>query len=159
MNLFVCVREPLLQAGGLLVQLKGYLLRYDLPYKLVVAPRLTDDGPEMAQRAMRLIDSDTPVIITDAVLAETAHVLRRLYGMSREEIVDLLLDLVRRRNVSVHNLDKAIVATALLLCRPSGRVSIPDALIWSAARCSPPAVIFTFDEQFPIEGMDVRQPG
>jgi len=120
---------------------------------------LTDDEPEMAQRATRLIDSDTPIVITDVVLAGTAHVLRRLYGLTREEIVDLLLDLVRRRNVSVHSLDKAVVATALLLCRPSGRVSIPDALIWTAARCSAPAIVYTFDEQFPVEGVDIRQPG
>src|SRR6266571_2144417 len=99
---------------------------------------LTADPPEMAQRAARLIESDGDLYVTGTILAETAHVLRRLYGVAREDVADLLIRLLRRRNILVHGLEKETVIAAILLTRPSNRISVPDALIWAAARCSPP---------------------
>jgi predicted nucleic acid-binding protein len=61
-------------------------------------------------------------------------------------------------NLHFHALDKALVITALLLCRPSGRVSFGDALIWAAARAHPSSAVYSFDERFPPEGIDLRRP-
>jgi predicted nucleic acid-binding protein len=119
---------------------------------------LTADPPEMAQRAARLIESEEELCVTETILAETAHVLRRLYGVAREDVVDLLVRLLQRRNIRVHGLDKATVITAILLTRPSNRVSIPDALIWAAARCTAPSTVYTFDRRFPREGIGVEEP-
>jgi hypothetical protein len=38
----------------------------------------------------------------------------------REEVVDSLVELLRKRNIEVLGAEKALVASALMLCRPSG---------------------------------------
>src|ERR1051326_3726542 len=95
----------------------------------VLCRYLTDDPPAMAEQAERLIEGETELCITETALAETAYVLRNVYGLTREEIVDLLIAFLQRSNILVHALDKQITIAALLLCRPSGRVSFGDALI------------------------------
>jgi len=124
----------------------------------VLVRYLTDDLPAMAERAQRLIESETELQITETALVETAYVLLRTYRLARADIVDLLIDLLQRQNVSVHQLDKRLVITALLLCRPSGRVSFGDALIWAAARHTGPSTVYSFDRRFPADGLEVRQP-
>lgn len=119
---------------------------------------LTAEPPEMARRARVLLDSGDSFVLTEAALVETAYVLRRTYQMPREQVVDLLVDLIQRETITVHQLDKQTVIAALLLCRPSGRVSFGDALIWAVARCSSPATVYTFDRRFPSEGIDAREP-
>lgn len=112
----------------------------------------------MAQPAARLIESEDELYVTETILVETAHVLRRLYGVAREDIAGLLVRLLRRRNIAVHGLDKGTVITAILLTRPSGRVSIPDALIWASARSVAPSTVYSFDRRFPAEGIEVQEP-
>jgi predicted nucleic-acid-binding protein len=124
----------------------------------VIVRYLTDDPAEMAEQATRLIESAAELRVTETALNETAHVLRRVYGMTREEVVDLLVALLQRKNITFHLLDKAIVIAALLLCRPSGRVSLGDALIWAAARSAAPSAVYTFDRRFPSEGIELRWP-
>jgi predicted nucleic acid-binding protein len=124
----------------------------------VLVRYIMDDPPAMAERAQRLIESETELQITETALVETACVLLRTYRLARAEIVDLLIDLLQRQNVSVHPLDKRLVITALLLCRPSGRVSFGDALIWAAARHAGPSTVYSFDRRFPADGLEVRQP-
>jgi predicted nucleic acid-binding protein len=118
----------------------------------------TDDPQDMAQRAAQLIESEAELIVTETALNETAHVLRRVYGLRREEAVDVLLALLQRSNIDFQPLDKALVIAALLLCRPSGRVSFGDALIWAAARARFPSSVYSFDQRFPVEGIEVLRP-
>jgi predicted nucleic acid-binding protein len=87
--------------------------------------------------------------VTDVVLAETAHLLTSVYGLSRAAVVDALIALVQKENVSVRGVDTAIVVQALLLCRPSRRVSFTDALVWAAARSSRQACVCAFDDDCP----------
>lgn len=119
---------------------------------------LTDDPPELSERAELFIESAAILLITAVALVETGHVLRTVYKLPRQEIVDLLIDFIQKDNVSVHHLDKALVITALLLCRPSGRVSLPDALIWAEARMLPGSVVYSFDQRFPSEGIELKEP-
>lgn len=125
----------------------------------VVVRYLTDDPPDMAEEAERLIDGGQALSISDVALVETAHVLRTLYGLRREEVLDLLTSFLQKENISVQFLDRGTVITALLLCRPSGRVSIPDALIWAAARQAGAEAIYSFDDRFPAQDVEVRRPG
>src|SRR5438874_13298488 len=94
----------------------------------VVVRYLTNDPAEMSARATALIASRSPMYITGTVLAETAHVLRTVYGVDRTTIVDLLQTLIRDDGVQPYPADATTVVKGLALCRPSGRVSIPDAL-------------------------------
>ena len=121
----------------------------------VVVRYLTGIPPEMAERSALIIDQEDELQLTDVVLAEAAFVLTSVYDVPREAIVDNLIALIRRDNISMFRLDKDLVCQALLLCRPSGRVSFADALVWAAARSTSDKVVYTFDEQFPADGVRV----
>ncbi len=58
----------------------------------------------------------------------------------------------------VLGIDKTLVASSLLLCRPPGCVNYAEALINADARAHAPDLLYTFDERFPSEGLTLRQP-
>lgn len=127
----------------------------------VITRYLTADPPEMLDEARRIIDETDPLVLTDVVVAETAFVLLSFYRVPRQAIVDGLIDLLRKQNIAVHGMDKDVVVRALLFCRGSGRVSFADAIVWAAARSATgvmksPITVYTFDQRFPSEGLDVR---
>src|SRR5690349_14190476 len=115
----------------------------------VVVRYLTNDPPEMAARAARIIDSEAELVLTDGILGEAAYVLLKRYGVPRAMVVDNLIALVRKRNVTVWRVEKDIAIQALQLCRPSGRVSFADALLWSVARVTDDTIVYSFDKRFP----------
>lgn len=111
----------------------------------------------MARLSAELIDGGDDLLISDVAIAEAAHVLTSYYGASRGEVVDHLTFLLRKDNVGILNHPKERVLNALAMCRPSRRVSIPDALIWAAAR-SEDVPVYTFDRRFPTEEITVLSP-
>ena len=123
----------------------------------VVLRYLTGDPLHMARLSAQLIDGTDDLRISDVAIAEAAHVLTSYYGASRGEVVDHLAFLLRKDNVDTLNLPRELVLEALAKCRPSGRVSVPDALIWAAAR-SEALPVYTFDRRFPAEGISVLSP-
>lgn len=126
----------------------------------VIVRYLTGDPPRLAARAARIVDAAEELSIPGVVIAESAYVLASVYGVARADIVDALVGLLQKRNVSPLRLDKAAVIQGLLMCRPSARVSFADALIWAAARSAGVEVIYSFDERFPADGIEVRRsPG
>jgi predicted nucleic acid-binding protein len=118
---------------------------------------LTGDPPEMAEKAARVIDRDEPLYLTDVVLVETAYVLTSVYGISRSVVVDHLIAFLQRENIFAFSLDKGKVLQALLFCRQSGRISFGDAMIWAAARSAGAKVVYSLDERFPKDGLEVKQ--
>lgn len=122
----------------------------------VIVRYLTGDSPELAERAVSIIDSETKLWITDGVLAEVAHVLMSVHQLPRVLVVDSIVALVQKQNISTYSLNKGLVLQALQMCRPSGRVSFPDALIWASARSAGPQVVYTFDQRFPSDGLEIR---
>jgi predicted nucleic acid-binding protein len=120
---------------------------------------LTADPPQLAEKARTLIEGPTQFQITETVLLESAHVLRTVYGIAREDVVDLLTALVARPNIRVHGIRDSLVAAGLALTRPSGRVSLGDALIWAVASQESPSRVHTFDQRFPATGIEVRLLG
>jgi hypothetical protein len=64
---------------------------------------------------------------------------------------------LQKQNIRPFALDKSTVLQALLLCRPSGRVSFTDALIWAAAHETEDKVVYSLDERFPRDGVEVRK--
>jgi predicted nucleic acid-binding protein len=123
----------------------------------VVLRYLTDDPPALAERAAILIDSGTELTISPLILAEVGYVLTKTYQRDREQVVDALVDFVQRDNLQVYHVDTDIAVEALERCRPSNRVSFADTMLWAEARSSG-GVVYTFDERFPGEGIQVRRP-
>ena len=111
----------------------------------------------MAERAARLIESELRLRISVVTLAEVSFVLKSVYNVPREVIVDTLNGLIGRDNISVHGVHKTLVTGRLMMCRDSGRVSIPDALLWAVARSNSPAAVYTFDRKFPSSGIELRE--
>lgn len=124
----------------------------------VVVCYLTDDPPDLAAAAARIIDSERPLLLCDLVLVETAHVLSTLYGVPRSAAVDALVALVQRRNVTLTDLDKPLAVEALLLCRPSRRTSFADAFLWARAIRTGARRVMTFDRLFPKRDVEVLEP-
>lgn len=116
------------------------------------------DDTEMGPAAARVVDGERELGVSLVALAESAFVLSRNYGVPRERVVDLLVELLRKRNIAPLGVDKTLAASALLLCRPSGRVNFADALINADARAHAVERFYTFDERFPSEGLELGQP-
>jgi len=86
-------------------------------------------------------------------------VLRSVYRLPREQVVDTLLLFLERDGIDVLDAPTDLVREALLLARPSGRVSIEDSLIWAAARAAGRAtIVHSFDLRFPSHEVDLRVP-
>ena len=122
----------------------------------VVVRYLTGDVPELADRAASLIEGEEILWLTDVVLVETAYVLTTVYGSPRPVVIDHLIGLIQRNNIRTCGVDKGLVLQALQMCRPSGRVSFADAMIWAAARTQGSNVVYSLDERFPADGIEVR---
>lgn len=117
---------------------------------------LTDDPPNLAEQAAKVIDHEEGLQVTDVVLAEAAYVLTSFYRVPRNLVVDHLIAFLQKENVTTFALDKGTVLQALLLCKPSGRVSFADAMVWAAARSSGSNLVYSLDERFPGDGVEVR---
>ena len=124
----------------------------------VLVRYLRGTPPAQHAAAAGLLDSEEPLVIGEVVLAETAFVLESFYRVSRDEIVDALIALLARPNIETHVLDKALAIEALILCRPSRRVSFADALTWAVARAAEASVVVTLDARFPGEGIQLHVP-
>jgi predicted nucleic acid-binding protein len=116
---------------------------------------LTNDPPEMAARAAKIIDSDEPLVLSEIALLESAYVLSTVYSIARPAVVDALAALVQKTNLRLASLPKVRVLEALRLCRDSKRHSFVDALLWAQARELQAECIYSFDRRFPAEGVTV----
>lgn len=114
-----------------------------------------EDDIARAAAAAALIDSDTRVVLSTAVIVETVHVLRRLYGFADLRIASLLLRFLSRTNVEVADADKAGVIAAITSIRGSSR-RVPDALIVMAAQQARVDFIATLDEKLTSPLLQVR---
>lgn len=122
----------------------------------IVVRYFTGEPAHLFTQATELIDHEEGLQLTDAVLAEIAYVLIRFYRLPKELVVDHLIALLQRENIETFRLEKDLVLQALMLCRPSGRVSFVDALTWAAARSSEEKTVYTQDVRFPDEGVELR---
>ncbi len=123
----------------------------------IVVRYLTGDPPAMAEQAAQIIDQEDDLQLTDVALAETAYVLTSVYQVPRAIAVDHMITFLQKENIAPSGLDKGVVLQALLLCRPSGRVSFADAMVWAAARSAGSRVVYSLDERFPTDGIEVRR--
>ncbi|MBI4312338.1 MAG: PIN domain-containing protein [Chloroflexi bacterium] len=122
----------------------------------VLVRYLTGDPPHLASQAIGIMDSSEPLLVTEVALVETAYALRTFYAVPQASIVDSLIGLLQKENVSIFGRDKNLIVQALLLCRPSHRVSFGDALIWAAARSGGIQVVYSLDDKFPRVGIEVK---
>jgi predicted nucleic acid-binding protein len=124
----------------------------------VVVRYLVGTPPAQAKRAKALMDGPHDIGLALVALVETAHVLRTQYGVERGDIVEVLLELLTRENVTPLGLPKADVLTALVRARALRDSSIPDALIAATAKWAGALPLYTFDEDLHRHGVAVVTP-
>lgn len=119
---------------------------------------LVRDDPDLAARATALIESDRYLSVSVVTVAEIGFVLTNTYRIERARVIDALIDLLNRENIDTYEVPTEIAIQALRFCRPSGRVNFADAMLWSVARSTAPARVWTFDRRFPEDGIERREP-
>lgn len=107
---------------------------------------------------MAIIDGSEDVAVSLLSMVETAHVLRTGYGVARGDIVELLLDLVRRENLRILGMEHDDVVDAFVRARAMPGRPIPDALIAIGARGAGALPLVTFDRQMARYGIPTREP-
>ena len=123
----------------------------------VVIRYLTDDPPDLGERAAALIEGEVQLTLSPLILTEVASVLTGVYRRERALVVSALIDLIQRENLSVHGVATEVAMEALELCRSSERVDFADALLWAEAR-STNGSVHSFAATFPDEGIELRRP-
>ena len=123
----------------------------------VLVRYLTGDPEESAARATALLRSGETLWVTEAALLETAYVLEKRYGHPRDAVIGALLNLIREPYVQLQGVEYHALLQALLFCRGSNRVSFGDALIWAAAYADQ-GDVYSFDQRFPRDRVQVREP-
>lgn len=124
----------------------------------VVVRYLVGTPADQAARAAALIDGDADIGISILVLAETAHVLRSSYEISRADVVASLIELVTRANVEPLEISKSDVIEALVRARAFESSPLTDALIAASARTNGALPVYTFDKKFGRLGAVVAAP-
>jgi len=115
---------------------------------------LAQDEPRQAKLATCLFEQtlteDAPGFIGLVVLIETSWVLRRLYGATRDEILETVRDLLGTRTLVIAQRD--VVTSALSLCETRA-AEFADAIITAAATHAGCTEILTFDRGAVRAGM------
>jgi predicted nucleic-acid-binding protein len=121
----------------------------------IVVRYLIGEPQELAEQAAEIIERDENLKITGVAIVESAYVLTSVYEIEREIVVDNLMNFIQRKNISPYAMEKSLVLQALLLCRPSGRVSFADAMIWASARSTGSKIVYSLDSRFPSDGIEI----
>ena len=79
---------------------------------------IAGDLEGLAQAVTNIIDGEQELWITDVALGEASYVLSSVYQLTRELIVDQLIELDQKQNVIVYAINKGLVVQALLMSRP-----------------------------------------
>ena len=77
----------------------------------VIIRHLTGDPAEMATRAASYLRTETELLVTDLVVAETVYVLESFYEAPREQVAVALRSLIAL--ASVKTVDSALLLRAL----------------------------------------------
>ena len=125
----------------------------------VLARYLTEDDPEQSPRAVALVEGALEegerLFVTQIVLCELVWVLDSVYGYSREEIVSVVRDLLRARQLVIEDLDSARTALDRYVAEGG---DFADFLIVERCRAAGCGRVDLFDGSLGKAEEDVFQP-
>lgn len=124
----------------------------------VIVRYLVGTPPAQAKRARALMEGSVEVGIPLVALMETAHVLRSKYGVERADVIEVLIELLTRQNVTTLGLPTSVALAALLTARSLSGNPIPDAFITATANWARALPLYTFDEDLHKHGVTVAAP-
>lgn len=124
----------------------------------VIVRYLVGTPPAQAKKAAGLMDGAMDVALSLVALVETAHVLRTQYGVARADVVEALIELLARENVTLVGLGKADALAALVRARSLPGNPIPDAFICATAQTARALPVYSFDADLRRHGVPVASP-
>lgn len=122
----------------------------------IIVRYLTGTPQHHADRAAEIIDHTDRLLVSAVSLAEVYFVLEKVYRVPKDTVIGHLIDFILKKNVTPYAVEKDLLIEGLRLCRGSGRVGVPDALIWAEVRTAGAGTVYSFDERFPDNGVNVR---
>jgi len=108
----------------------------------VVVRHLTGDPPEMAARATAYIQSETDLLLTDLVAAETVYVLESFYQTPRGQVAQAVRSLVAFESVVC--VDPALLLRAIEVYEMD-RIDFAEAYLVASAESTGIGRIASFD--------------
>lgn len=124
----------------------------------VVVRYLVGSPTAQARRAAALMDGTAEIGLPLVAVIETAHVLRTQYGVERADVLETMIELLTRENVTLIGLPKGDALAALVRARSVPRSPIPDALIAATAKWAGALPLYSFDKDIGRLGVQVELP-
>ncbi|UHS57390.1 PIN domain-containing protein [Agrobacterium vaccinii] len=130
--------------------------RFGIDTNILLRVAVNDD-PDQRDRVVNFFDelgeNDT-LVVGVVVVMETAWVLERFYGYSKDAVLDFIQAILERREIEVP--DYEVVGNAIDICRNSG-ADFSDAVISEMNRMAGCTVTYTFDQKAArkIPGMEL----
>jgi predicted nucleic acid-binding protein len=108
----------------------------------IIVRHLTGDPPEMAARATAFLQSETDLLLTDLVAAETVYVLESFYDAPRDQVAEAIRSLVAFDSVLC--VDSALLLRAVEVYE-TDRVDFAEAYLAASAESTGVGRIASFD--------------
>ena len=108
----------------------------------ILVRHLTGDPPEMAARATAYLRSETGVLLTDLVAAETVYVLESFYETPREQVAQAIWSLIGLNTVIC--VDSALLLRAIEVYE-TDRFDFAEAYLAACAESTGVGKVASFD--------------
>jgi predicted nucleic-acid-binding protein len=123
----------------------------------VLIRHLTGDPVEMATRATSYLRTETELLVTDLVVAETVYVLESFYEIPREQVAVALRSLIAL--ASVETVDSALLLRALEVYEID-RIDFAEAYLVASAESTGVNRIASFDRSIDrVRTVERVEPG
>ncbi|MGO8724545.1 MAG: PIN domain-containing protein [Acidimicrobiales bacterium] len=123
----------------------------------VLIRHLTGDPVEMATRATSYLRTETELLVTDLVVAETVYVLESFYETPREQVAVALRSLIAL--ASVETVDSALLLRALEVYEID-RIDFAEAYLVASAESTGVNRIASFDRSIDrVRTVERVEPG
>jgi predicted nucleic-acid-binding protein len=123
----------------------------------VLIRHLTGDPVEMATRATSYLRTETELLVTDLVVAETVYVLESFYEIPREQVAMALRSLIAL--ASVETVDSALLLRALEVYEID-RIDFAEAYLVASAESTGVNRIASFDRSIDrVRTVERVEPG
>jgi len=108
----------------------------------ILVRHLTGDPPEMAARATAYLRSETGLLLTDLVAAETVYVLESFYEAPRDQVAQAMRSLLGLDTVSC--VDSALLLRAIEVYE-TDRIDFAEAYLVACAESTGVGRVASFD--------------
>lgn len=123
----------------------------------ILIRHLTGDPPAMAARASAYLQTESELLLTDLVVAETVYVLESVYDVSRTQVAEAMRSLIAL--VSVITVDPALLLRTLEIYEMDG-VHFADSYLVACAETTGVNRVASFDRSIDRVGTIERvEPG